>query len=259
MLSTNYVTGSPNWLDLGSPDTAAAAEFYTNVFGWSFQSAGPDAGGYGLFEQDGKSVAGLGPLTEEGASSAWTVYFKTPDAEATARATEQAGGRVRVAPFDVMEMGRMAPLTDSGGADFAIWQPGAFAGSELMAEPTSLAWVELHGVDRTVALGFYGALFGWRSEEFQMPGMTYTVLSTAEGTQQDNSFGGIVPDPNGQDPHWIAYFEVADPDDVIAKAQSRDGTVLMPATDVPEVGRMAWLADPFGAPFAIIRSAPSPS
>ncbi|MGW1991636.1 VOC family protein [Embleya sp. NPDC001921] len=256
MLSTDYVTGAPNWLDLGSPDTEAAAAFHTAVFGWDFQSAGPDAGGYGLFTQDGKTICGIGPLTEEGASSAWTVYFKTPDADATARAARQAGGTVRVEPFDVMEMGRMSPLTDPAGAEFAIWQPGTFQGSELVGKPNSLSWVELHGVELGVATSFYGGLFGWRAQAFEMPAMTYTVLSTAEGEQQDASFGGVVPDPNGQDPHWIAYFEVADADDIVAKARQHGGTVLMPAADVPQVGRLAWLADPFGAPFAIIRSEP---
>ncbi|MYS78878.1 VOC family protein [Embleya scabrispora] len=258
MLSTDFVKGSPNWLDLGSPDTTAAAAFYRAVFDWDFESAGPDAGGYGLFQQEGQTIAGLGPLTEEGASSAWTVYFETPDADATAAAVKKSGGTVRVEPFDVMEMGRMSPLTDPAGADFAIWQPGTFHGSELLGEPTSLAWVELHGVDRAAALSFYGGLFGWRSQEFEMPGMTYTVLSTAEGDPRDASFGGIVPDSHGQDPHWIAYFEVADPDDVVERARHNGGSLLMPAADVPEVGRIAWLADPFGAPFAIIRSAPQP-
>jgi uncharacterized protein len=32
------------------------------------------------------------------------------------------------------------------------------------------------------------------------------------------------------------------------------GAVTMPAQDVPQVGRMAWLADPAGAAFAVITS-----
>lgn len=44
MLTTHYVPGSPNWLDLGAPDIDAAVAFYTGVFDWTFQSAGPEAG-----------------------------------------------------------------------------------------------------------------------------------------------------------------------------------------------------------------------
>ncbi|WP_331767076.1 VOC family protein [Embleya sp. NBC_00896] len=254
MLSTDYVTGSPNWLDLGSPDTAAAAQFYGAVLGWTFESAGPEAGGYGLLRQEGKTVGGLGPLTEEGASSAWMVYFKVPDADATAKAVERAGGTVRLEPFDVMDAGRMAQLTDPGGARFAIWQSAAFAGSEVVGTPGSLAWAELHSGDLNAALSFYGTLFGWRAQEFEMPGMKYTVLSTAEGKQEDASFGGVVTAREGQEPGWIPYFEVTDPDDVVSRAQGNGGSVVMPAADVPDVGRLAWLTDPFGATFAIIKS-----
>ena len=69
MLGTDFRTGSPVWIDLGSPDTQAAAAFYTAVFGWEFASAGPEGGGYGFFQKDGGTVAGLGPLTEQGAES----------------------------------------------------------------------------------------------------------------------------------------------------------------------------------------------
>lgn len=39
MLTTDFPTGAPCWIDLGSPDIPATAEFYRKVFGWTFQSA----------------------------------------------------------------------------------------------------------------------------------------------------------------------------------------------------------------------------
>lgn len=257
MLTTDFVTGAPNWLDLASPDTAATAAFYTAVFGWSFESAGPDAGGYGFFQQDGKTVAALGLLTEEGASPAWTVYFRTPDADATAKSVEQSGGTVRVAPFDIMDAGRMSCLTDPGGAEFAVWQPGTTQGLEKTSEDNTLIWVELHAPDPSAVLSFYRSLFGWRSSDMGMlDGMTYTVLSTADGEQEDASFGGLVPVREGMEPRWMPYFNAADADDIVARVQENGGAVLAPAADVPDVGRIAWLADPFGAPFAILNPRP---
>ncbi|MFD9792955.1 VOC family protein [Streptomyces sp. NPDC059070] len=256
MLSTDFVTGAPNWLDLGSPDTDASAAFYAAVFGWDFRSAGPESGGYGFFQKDGRTVAALGPLTEEGASPAWTVYFQTPDADATAKAAAQAGGAVRVEPFDVMEAGRMACLTDPGGADFSVWQPAAVKGLEDTSSDNTLCWAELHVADVPGALSFYGTLFGWRSREMPAPGMTYTVLSSAEGDQQDASFGGLAPAQEGMEPRWVPYFAVSDADATVARAQETGGAVLMPAADVPDVGRIAWLADPHGAPFAVLEPNP---
>lgn len=257
MLGTDFSTGSPSWIDLGSPDTDAAAAFYTGVFGWDYVSAGPDAGGYGFFQQRGKTVAALGPLTEEGASSAWSVYFQTPDADATAKATEQGGGTVRVAPMDVMEAGRMAAMTDPSGAQFAVWQPGAVKGLERASEDDTLVWVELHVADPEAALGFYRELFGWRWQEMEAPGMTYRVISTAEGDLEDASFGGAAElQGEGMAPSWVPYFAVADADRTAEAVQGNGGSVLMPAADVPDVGRIAWFADPFGAPFAVLKPEP---
>ncbi|WP_035791915.1 VOC family protein [Kitasatospora mediocidica] len=256
MLSTDFTTGAPSWLDVASPDTAASAAFYTAVFGWTFESAGPEADGFGFFQKDGKTLAALGRLTEEGASPAWTVYFQTPDADATTKAAVQHGGTVRAEPFDVMDAGRMSCLTDPGGAQFAVWQPATFKGLEKASEHDTLCWAELHVADPAGVLAFYRALFGWRSQEMAMPGMTYTVLSTAAGDQQDASFGGLAGLQEGMKPLWIPYFDAAETDAVVARVRENGGSVLMPAADVPEVGRMAWLADPFGAPFAVITPRP---
>ena len=59
-----------------------------------------------------------------------------------------------------------------------------------------------------------------------------------------------------QEPRWIPYFDAADADDIAARVQANGGSVLMPAADVPDVGRIAWLADPFGAPFAVLKPSP---
>lgn len=184
MLTTDFPQGSPCWLDLGSPDPAAAAAFYGAVFGWTFQALGPEAGGYGFLQADGRTVAAVGALTEEGAQSAWTTYFRTPDAEATARAVRAAGGEVRVEPFDVMQAGRMAQLTDPQGARFAVWQSGTTIGLDAVSTDNALVWAELHTPDQEAGAAFYATVFGWRSEKFPAPGMSYLVLSPPTATSR---------------------------------------------------------------------------
>ncbi len=258
MLSTNYVPGAPNWVDLGTPDVDAAAAFYGAVFGWEFQSAGPEAGGYGMLTLGGKVVAAVGPLMEEGAAPGWTLYFQTPDANATAEAVKQAGGAVRAEPFDVFTQGRMAQFTDPAGALFAVWQPGDTKGLGAVNDPGTLCWTELHTTDPAAAKSFYQVVFGWVTEDVPMGGFDYTLIRPAGGGE-DSSQGGIMPlSPEmaaaGMSTRWRPYFEVADCDAVVAKAAERGGTVTVPAEDVPGVGRMASLADPAGAPFAVITS-----
>ncbi|MFE1308449.1 VOC family protein [Streptomyces sp. NPDC058755] len=254
MLGTDFRAGSPVWIDLGSPDTDAAAAFYGAVFGWQYLSLGPEAGGYGFFQQDGRTVAALGPLTEEGAASAWTTYFRSDDIETTAGAVTAGGGGVRVPPISVGE-GRLAQFTDPQGARFAVLESAM--GLERTSGDNTLVWVELHVPDPEAAIRFYQGLFGWRSQEMHAPGMTYRVLSIAEGDQQEGSFGGVAPLQGEQETaRWVPYFAVADADAVVTAVQGNGGAVLMPAADVPDVGRIAWLADPGQAMFAVLKPKP---
>jgi len=257
MLSTSYVPGTPNWTDLGTPDVDAATAFYKEVFGWEFQSAGPEAGGYGMFTVDGRTVAAVGPLTEAGADSAWTLYFHTDDADATAKAVEQAGGTVRFAPLDVFTKGAMAGFTDPDGHQFAVWQPGETKGLDTVNDTNTLCWTELHTADAQRAKSFYGSVFAWEFVDMAMEGMTYSVIKPAGGDDSSGQ-GGVMGIPDEAAGSWRPYFEVADCDAAAAAAAAHGGTVVAAPGTLEGVGRMALLADPFGAHFSVITSAPAP-
>ena len=261
MLNTNFVDGAPVWLDLGAPDVARAAEFYGSVFGWKFESAGPDAGGYGMFTHDGKVVAAVGPLTEQGAAPSWTLYFRTSDADATAGVVRKAGGVVRAEPADVMSEGRFAQFTDPAGAMFAVWQPGNTKGLGAVNDPGALCWTELATPDVAGAKSFYSEVLGWETDDQPMGEFTYTVIRPAGG-DENSSQGGIMPlSPEmaaaGATTRWQPYFEVADCDAAAAAVTANRGTVIVPASDIPGVGRFAVALDPDGAQFAVIASVPA--
>lgn len=259
MLTTTYVPGAPNWTDLGTPDIEAASAFYGSLFGWAFLSAGPDAGDYGMFTLGEKVVAAVGPLTEDGATSGWTVYFNTTDADATAKAVEQAGGTVRFGPFDVLTQGRMAGFTDPTGARFAVWQPGETIGLDAVTDVNTLCWTELLTNDPGQAKAFYTSVFGWDIKDTPAgEGMTYGLVSPAGGGREA-AHGGVIAIGDdlraaGVTSQWCVYFEVADCDAVVALADALGGSVITPPTTMEGVGRMALLADPFGARFSVITS-----
>ncbi|MDH2426331.1 VOC family protein [Sphaerisporangium sp. TRM90804] len=252
MLTTQYVHGAPNWLDLSTSDTGSAAAFYGELLGWSFRSAGPESGGYGFFQLDGKTVAALSP-SHDGAPPTWNLYFHTPDADTTVKAVEQAGGTVRMAPDDVFTQGRMAACTDPGGADFSLWQPGDLKGLDLVTEPGSLAWAELYVADPDAVSPFYADVFGWTIEHTPFGDLTYIVASASEGT--DPSLAGLLPLQPGDTPHWLPYLEVPDCDATLLLAQQLGARVTVPAIGAEGIGRFAELTDPQGARFAIITSA----
>ncbi|MEU2775892.1 VOC family protein [Streptomyces sp. NPDC007162] len=263
MLTTRFVNGAPNWVDLGTPEIDGAVSFYHGLFGWQFQSAGPDAGGYGFFQLDGRTVAGGVQTAPEQGPPAWTVYFRSDDAQATAKTAEQAHGGVLLQPTDVMDQGRVALLSDEAGVPFGIWQPASRKGVDVAGDPGSLCWVELYTADIAAAAAFYYKVLGLETSGAPFPGGTYTCVNPAGG-DEESMFGGMVP--LAEDPaeaqvgaYWLPYFEVEDPDAVVEKAQQTGGRVRMPATTLEGVGRMAKLADPYGARFAVIKGEPQQS
>jgi predicted enzyme related to lactoylglutathione lyase len=143
-----YAPGTPSWVELSTPDADASAAFYREVMNWSASEPGPaESGGYRMFQQDGKNVAGLMGHMQAGQPTAWATYVSVADADETAQRVKAAGGSAIVEPMDVMDIGRMAVFADPTGAVFGVWQPKTFAGADLVNEPNSLCWNEVHTRD----------------------------------------------------------------------------------------------------------------
>lgn len=262
MFNPSFATGVPNWIDLGTPDLDGATAFYRGLFGWELVPGGPETGEYGMYTLNGNTAAGVMTVPEDQAKPAWSVYFQTPDADATAKTVTQAGGNVLFEPMDVSEFGRMAGFTDNEGAYFGVWQPGTNTGLGVIQEPGSLLWSELHTPDVRAACAFFQTLFGWETDAMDFPGGSYTTLRPA-GSGPMSSFGGAVTlgDVRAEadrGPHWLPYFAVEECDAAVSEAERLGGRTTVAPQDIEGIGRIAHLADPFGAAFAVIQPAPMP-
>lgn len=114
-----------------------------------------------------------------------------------------------------------------------------------------IGWYELMTSDPEAAQDFYGKVVGWNTAPWDGAEQPYTMWMVG-----DAPLGGVMQLPEeaakaGAPPHWVAYVTVADADETLARAKELGGTVLWGPMDIPEVGRVAGLADPLGATFAI--------
>ncbi|MFJ4710229.1 VOC family protein [Streptomyces anulatus] len=262
MISPTFLDGAPDWVDLGTPDLDAATVFYRELFGWELVPGGPEVGGYGMLTLDGRNVGGVMTVSEEESPSAWSVSFQSPDIAATAAAVERAGGSAAFEPMDVLDLGSMGGFTDPAGAYFAAWQPKKHPGFGVVQEPGSFLWAELYTSDVPAAAAFFHDVFGWGTDQLKVEGTDYTYTTVhPAGAGPEASFGGLVrmgdvPSEAARGPHWLPYFAVADVDATVATAKRLGGTETLAAMDVPGVGKMANVADPFGAVLAVMRPEP---
>lgn len=159
---THYAPGTFCWVGLATSDPAAAEQFYTSLFGWEAEelSAG-EAGTYTMLRRTAHDVAILYRQQPEaraaGAPPHWTSYISVEDADATAaRAAELGGTAVFREPFDVLDAGRVAAISDPTGAIVSLWQPRSRIGATLVNDVGALCWNELATTDVEQATAFFG-------------------------------------------------------------------------------------------------------
>ena len=240
-----YPQGVPSWADLATSDLEGARAFYGGLFGWEWDVSGPEFMHYSQALLRGKKVVGAGPRMGDDQPVGWMTYLAVDDADKVVQAIQEAGGTVVVPPMEIPGSGRMSVAVDPTGTAFGMWEAAAHTGSQVVNEPGAVVWNELVSPDLPAAQAFYAAALGveWASEDVE--GEPYGLLKVG-----GRSVGGAVP---GDSPQWVVYFEVADADAAVARAQELGAEVVLPVTATPQ-GPMATLRDPQGATFSVIAS-----
>ena len=282
-----FPPGVPCWVDTAQPDPEAAARFYGELLGWEFEDRMPESGPghYFVAQLRGRDVAAVGSQMGDGPPiAAWNTYVMVESADATAAKVTEAGGTVFVEPFDVLDAGRMAVFADPMGAVLSLWQAGTHKGAELVNQPSTWNWSDLHTTDLGRAQTFYGAVFGWEATlvhfgeyeatMWRLPGYAeFLEQFDPDVRKRHAEFGApegfsdaigwmMLLDPEqaaaGVPAHWSVTFSVDDTDALAARATELGGSVVAPPADAGVV-RMATLRDPQGAVFTISRFDPEAS
>ena len=119
-------------------------------------------------------------------------------------------------------------------------------------------WYEYLAQDIDRAERFFTGVIGWQVTNGDMPGIDYRILSAPNPSAPGSTaIGGLMALPPGAPtrPGWLAYFAVDDVDASVAASLAAGGTVHMPPMTLDDVGRMALVGDPQGAPFYVMRGA----
>jgi hypothetical protein len=259
-----FEPGVPCWVDTWQPDAEAAVRFYTEVFGWEAEDTMPPGtpGSHYMCRLRGRDVAAIAsrPAAAPSTPPAWNTYVWVEGAEQTAAEAVKAGGSIVMETFPSLDGGRIAVVADPAGAVFGVWQPGEHAGAQLVNEPGAYSMSALSTGDPDGAKEFYGEVFGWDTEAFDVGGAEVTLwrLSGYMGGEPEQPVprdvvGVMAPiGADGGPPRWSVDFWVGDVDVAVARAPELGGSVVAPAYDIPGAPmRQAVLADPQGAAFSV--------
>jgi len=112
--------GSFYWNELMARDVEQAKNFYGSTIGWTFDAMPmPDGATYWVAMMAGKPVAGLFPTNRpeyQSVPEAWMSYLAVDDVDARVKKAIAAGAKLMKPIFDIANVGRLAILTEPGGA-----------------------------------------------------------------------------------------------------------------------------------------------
>jgi uncharacterized protein len=249
--------GRFTWHELSTGDTAAAAEFYGSLFGWTSRETGTGpAGSYRMFLKGDRRV-GAAKISAPGEPSHWLAYVSTDSVDVSMSKMTGLGAKVLVAPTTVPGTVRFAVSVDPQGARIGIVQDVGGKTpepvSDIAPEPGTFCWDELMTRDLDAAAKYYAAVFGWTGKfgERDEGPVRYWHWFHA-GMDIGGMLALPMPDTS---PSWLPYVEVSDVDASAARVRALGGKVVTPAMDIPRVGRFAIVQDPAGATFALFSSA----
>ena len=250
-----HPNGLFTWSDVALPDPKAGAEFYGALFGWKAEQGSPEESmPYWMLTKDGKTVAGMGGLSEEqqgqGISPMWSSYINVTDIDATVALAKEAGADVVMEPMQIFDSGKMAYLIDPAGAAVGLWQAGTHAGADEFNTTGFMCWNELATRDVAGAIAFYTKVFGWTADTQEMGDGSYTTFKVGD-RPNGGAYDASRMLPEGVPANWSVYFTVDDCDAAVAKIKELGGALNMGPFDTP-VGRTAAVADPQGANFIVI-------
>ncbi|MEU8436448.1 VOC family protein [Streptomyces sp. NPDC029216] len=121
-------------------------------------------------------------------------------------------------------------------------------------KPGTPCWIDLMVPDQQAALDFYCDLFGWQGEIGPAETGGYSVCHL-KGKPVAGIMKAMNPDGSTPDPMpptvWTTYLATDSVDSTLKAATDAGASVMMDATDITDIGRMAVVKDPTGAVFGL--------
>jgi predicted enzyme related to lactoylglutathione lyase len=252
---SNPTPGRFVWHDLMATDVDASLEYHRKLFGWTVEEIDiPGMGKYRKLGAGEHEIGGIVPLEgAEGIPAHWIGYVTVDDVDAASQRAGSSGGQVCVPPTDIPEVGRFSVITDPTGAVVSPFRSIHGEPPEPEGPPPvgTFCWDELLTNDPEACAAFYGEVFGWTTQDFDMGELGEYVLFQRGGKGAGAGMLMMPPDAEGR-PAWLPYVSVTNVDEKVEKVVELGGTVFVPPTDIPNVGRYSVTADPTGAMLAVM-------
>ena len=109
------------YLEIVTPDVAAACQLYSAAYGWTFAEADPALGGARVATLPGGGRCGIRAPMRADEPPTLRPYMRVDDVEAAMEAVEALGASVLLGPMALPGHGRIA-IYLHGGVEQGLWE-----------------------------------------------------------------------------------------------------------------------------------------
>jgi uncharacterized protein len=250
------LSGKIVWHDLISDTPEASERFYSELFGWEFESVGKAFGlgddiNYSLIRHNGRLIGGMvneNKLQRREEISQWMTLMSVNDIDAAIVKLEAAGGLVFTPATELADRGWLAVVSDPQGAIFALVQTNSGDPVDRTPRVGDFLWSEVWTNDVDAATNFYGDLASYDKETTILDDdFTYRMLGS-----ENRPRIGLVKNPMPEmDPVWVSYIRVADPAPILERVEELGGTIILDTRERDVGGKVALITGPSGAGIAL--------
>lgn len=244
------------WHDLATRDVAKALSFYATLLGWEVDRVSETPNGsythlkYG--GEQGATFGGAMTLSAEwgDAPPHWGHYIEVSDLDAALATVGELGGKVEFGPLPIPDTGAFAHISSPQGVRvYLIQLDDSETPTPDYPPPQTWCWQTLVVSDLDAAKAFWSGLLGWTFSTMDMGGGTeVTVIGMGEAMVADVE---VQADAHAR---WDGHVAVADVKAAHATAVEAGAGTILPPTALGEMGHMAVITDPTGAPLGLFQS-----
>jgi predicted enzyme related to lactoylglutathione lyase len=239
------------WFDLFTHDLESTTRFYEALFGWTFRDTVSGKKLVKTIMQEGVPIANavhINPQKSNENESQWLSYMSVEDVDRATMLVEQNNGSIYIQPKNLPHRGRVAILTDPQGALFAIITTSDGDPPDVGVINNHWLGSELWTTNMDAAQKFYHLLAGYEQKLIKVGADSKYHLLVKDNQPR----AGVVKIPwDDVKPNWVPYIAVEDVTPIADKVEEMGGKLLIEPDQKIREGRVAIIADPSGAVFAI--------
>lgn len=240
------------WAELMTDNIEAEKTFYSEAFGWEYDTISSDNDAYTVIRVGGRPIGGIIHIAkpaEAVRSARWLPLMSVADVKYAADLATAGDGKVIVPPKKFSGRGTAAVIADPEGAPFGVLRSETGDPPDEFPAYSTWFWMELWAKDAEKMGVFYTPLGNYQLSRHEGPGDRHEIRLSANGFPRADI---LEIERKDQPSTWLPYVRVKDVQKAVVVITRAGGRIVVEPAPEIRGGKVAVFLDPLGALAAVV-------